>query len=135
MDLSDPAHPGSRLMVDRHHRLQPKLHVSPGPENPRLYGSGGRSAAAIDRRRQRELDHGNELIERFAQSDILDEGLQVRNAVFDGEAQVEHVWMTLHDDVAVVMERTAARAARNANAYRPGQRDGAQVHRAVGQVA
>src|SRR5205807_9253831 len=33
------------------------------------------------------------------------------------------------------VERTAARAARNANAHRTGQRDGAQVHRAVGQVA
>src|ERR1700681_2239876 len=112
MDLRDPAHPGSRLMVDRHHRLQPQLQVFSGPENPRVYGSCGRTAAAIERCRQRELDHGNQLIERFPQPDILDEGLQVRKAVFDGEAPFEHVWMTLHDDVAVVIERTAVRPAR-----------------------
>src|SRR6202163_4104547 len=112
MDLSEPAHPGSRLMVDAPHRLHPQLQVFSGPDNPRVYGSGGRSAAAIDRRRQRELDHGNQLIERLAQPHILDEGLQVGKAVFDGEAQVEHVWMTLDDDVAVVAERTAARPGR-----------------------
>src|ERR1700682_5472401 len=101
MKLRDPAHPGSRLMVDRHHRLQPKLHVSPGPEDAWVHGSGGRSAAAIERRRQRKLHDGNELIERFPQPYILDEGLQVRKAVFDGEAPFQQMRMTLDDDVAV----------------------------------
>src|SRR2546429_1552808 len=64
MDLSDPAHPGSRLMVNRHHRLQPQLHVSSGPKEARVHGPGGRTAPAIERYRQRELDHGNKLIER-----------------------------------------------------------------------
>src|SRR6185437_2159376 len=65
----------------------------------------------------------------------LHERLQVRKAVLEREADVEHVRMLLDGFVAVLVRRGRALAARDADAHRSGERERAQPLRVVAQVA
>src|SRR5450631_2781418 len=121
MELGDPADLGARLVVDRHHRFESQLNVPPGPEDSWIHGAGGRPSAAVDGRAQCEFDDRNHLIERLAQSNILYERLQIRKAVFDGEAPFDGVRMALDVNVALGGDRSVACPAWNTEAHRPGQ--------------
>src|SRR6266508_243969 len=76
MDLRDPASPHRRAIVHGDDRLDAELHGASRPEHARVYRSDGRTAAAVERLFERDLDQRDHAIERFGEAHVLHEGLQ-----------------------------------------------------------
>src|SRR2546421_10820930 len=108
VDLEERARPSSGGGIGGNDGFEAELQVSARPENSRIDSSDGRSTAAIERFLQRDLDEGDQAIERLAQSHVLHERLQIGDAVLNCEARLEHMGMALYADVAILGHRRSA---------------------------
>src|SRR5690242_7117486 len=92
VQLDDAADVAPRPAVHRNDRLGADLEVLPGPDDARIDRAGGLAGeAAVQGRREAELDERNEAVEGRRQAHVAHEGLQVLQAVLDGEAGLERV--------------------------------------------
>src|SRR4029077_21011800 len=133
--LEQQAGVAAGAVVDRNDGLDCELHVAASPDDARVDRAGVGRRAAVHRLLQIELDERDQLVERLAQAHVLHERLQVRQAVLDGEAELEDVRMLRDRGVAVLVERRFALLAGNGIAHAARERERAQVLHAVRKVA
>ena len=109
-ELRDPADMAAASAVHRNDGFCGQLHVTTRPGQARVDRSRRPVTAAVERRRERELDDGDQLIERPAPTDALHVRVQVRNAVLDRKTPLQRVRMTFDVDVAFIVDGRRARA-------------------------
>src|SRR5438105_2007054 len=135
VQLRDPSDAAARSAVHRNDSFRRNLNITAGPDEARVDRARRPVRTAVERRRKREFDNGNEAIERLAPSGALHVRVQIRNAVLDREAPLQHVRMTLDVDVAFIVDRRGAGARWNGDAELSGDREGTQIFHLVPEVA
>src|SRR5437773_5050527 len=110
MKLREKANAAAASAVHRNDGLRGKLNITPGPDDAGIDRARRPMLAAVERRRKREFDDWDQLVERLAPTGALHVRLQVRNAVFDREAPLQRVGVPLDVDVARIVDRRRARA-------------------------
>ena len=84
VELSDHTDVLSSPGVDRDHGLQAQLDELAGPEDARVDGPGGLPALApVQGGLEAQLDDGDHPVERRREAEVLHEGLEIGDAVFD----------------------------------------------------
>src|SRR5712691_7097960 len=85
MDLREHARRTSGAVVHGYGRLDAELHGSPDPQYPGIDRYDRRTAAAVERLRERDLHQRDHAIEGLGEAHVLYEGLQVSQAVLQRE--------------------------------------------------